>query len=97
MYLGLFLFAVTDLASYIQKCYPAEGSSHVFVRLKSLIQTDLLVFPTKYRAFAHGISAASGKVGAIISALAFNTLSEKIGTPAVLWSVYRLSFPRILY
>jgi len=43
------------------------------------------VFPTKYRAFAHGISAASGKVGAIISALAFNTLSQKVGTPAVLW------------
>ncbi|EAU80994.2 phosphate transporter [Coprinopsis cinerea okayama7 len=43
------------------------------------------VFPTRYRAFAHGISAASGKAGAIISALAFNTLSKKIGTPAVLW------------
>ncbi|KAF5361060.1 hypothetical protein D9756_004461 [Leucocoprinus leucothites] len=43
------------------------------------------VFPTRYRAFAHGISAASGKAGAIISALAFNTLSTKIGTPAVLW------------
>ncbi|KAF8630853.1 hypothetical protein AX17_005212 [Amanita inopinata Kibby_2008] len=43
------------------------------------------VFPTRFRAFAHGISAASGKAGAIISALAFNTLSKKIGTPAVLW------------
>lgn len=43
------------------------------------------LFPTRYRAFAHGISAASGKVGAIISALAFNELSKKIGTPAVLW------------
>jgi len=43
------------------------------------------VFPTKYRAFAHGISAACGKVGAIISALAFNSLSQTIGTPAVLW------------
>ncbi|KII90528.1 hypothetical protein PLICRDRAFT_536373 [Plicaturopsis crispa FD-325 SS-3] len=43
------------------------------------------VFPTRYRAFAHGISAASGKCGAIISALAFNTLTDKIGTPAVLW------------
>ncbi|KAF8908565.1 hypothetical protein CPB84DRAFT_1674125, partial [Gymnopilus junonius] len=28
---------------------------------------------------------ASGKAGAIISTLAFNTLSERIGTPAVLW------------
>jgi PHS family inorganic phosphate transporter-like MFS transporter len=43
------------------------------------------VFPTRFRAFAHGISAASGKVGAIISALAFNSLTDKIGTPAVLW------------
>ncbi|EJD07166.1 phosphate transporter [Fomitiporia mediterranea MF3/22] len=43
------------------------------------------VFPTRFKAFAHGLSAASGKAGAIISALAFNTLSKKIGTPAVLW------------
>lgn len=43
------------------------------------------VFPTRYKAFAHGISAACGKAGAIISALAFNTLTDKIGTPAVLW------------
>ena len=44
------------------------------------------VFPTKFRATAHGMSAACGKAGAIISALAFNSLSKKIGTPAVLWS-----------
>ncbi|KAF8073324.1 inorganic phosphate transporter [Lyophyllum atratum] len=43
------------------------------------------VFPTRYRATAHGVSAAAGKAGAIISALAFNTLSKDIGTPAVLW------------
>jgi len=43
------------------------------------------VFPTRFRATAHGISAACGKAGAIISALVFNTLSEHIGTPAVLW------------
>jgi len=44
------------------------------------------VFPTRFRASAHGISAAAGKAGAIISALAFNSLSKDIGTPAVLWS-----------
>ncbi|KAN0086225.1 Major facilitator superfamily domain containing protein [Tylopilus felleus] len=49
------------------------------------------VFPTKYRAFAHGISAASGKVGAIISALVFNTLTTSIGTPAVLWIFFACS------
>ncbi|KAH7886473.1 major facilitator superfamily domain-containing protein [Phlebopus sp. FC_14] len=43
------------------------------------------VFPTKYRASAHGLSAACGKAGAIISALGFNTLVATIGTPAVLW------------
>lgn len=43
------------------------------------------VFPTRYRAFAHGMSAACGKSGAIISALVFNTLTDSIGTPAVLW------------
>ncbi|KAG2068211.1 MFS general substrate transporter [Suillus decipiens] len=43
------------------------------------------VFPTRYRAFAHGMSAACGKTGAIISALVFNTLTDKIGTPNVLW------------
>ncbi|ETW82243.1 inorganic phosphate transporter [Heterobasidion irregulare TC 32-1] len=43
------------------------------------------VFPTRYRATAHGVSAACGKAGAIIAALAFNSLSKKIGTPNVLW------------
>ncbi|KAJ7656824.1 major facilitator superfamily domain-containing protein [Mycena polygramma] len=43
------------------------------------------VFPTRFRASAHGLSAASGKAGAIISALVFNTLSTKIGTDKVLW------------
>ncbi|KAI0345474.1 MFS general substrate transporter [Trametopsis cervina] len=43
------------------------------------------IFPTKFRAAAHGMSAASGKAGAIVSALAFNQLSKSIGTPAVLW------------
>jgi len=43
------------------------------------------LFPTRYRAFAHGISAACGKFGAIISASAFSVLTNKVGTPAVLW------------
>ncbi|KAJ7184877.1 major facilitator superfamily domain-containing protein [Mycena filopes] len=43
------------------------------------------VFPTRFRAFAHGLSAAAGKAGAIISALAFNSLSTSIGTDKVLW------------
>ncbi|KAH9915086.1 major facilitator superfamily domain-containing protein [Fomitopsis serialis] len=43
------------------------------------------VFPTKFRASAHGMSAACGKAGAIISALVFNSLTDSIGTPNVLW------------
>ncbi|KAJ7764229.1 major facilitator superfamily domain-containing protein, partial [Mycena metata] len=43
------------------------------------------VFPTRFRAFAHGLSAAAGKAGAIISALVFNSLSMSIGTDKVLW------------
>ncbi|KAJ7838074.1 major facilitator superfamily domain-containing protein [Mycena olivaceomarginata] len=43
------------------------------------------LFPTRFKAFAHGISAAAGKAGAIISALAFNSLSQSIGTAKVLW------------
>ena len=50
------------------------------------------LFPTRYRAFAHGISAASGKVGAIISASAFSTLSNKVGTPTILWSKFPMPY-----
>ncbi|KAI0060474.1 MFS general substrate transporter [Artomyces pyxidatus] len=50
------------------------------------------VFPTRFRATAHGISAASGKAGAIISSLAFNSLSNKIGTANVLWIFMGVSF-----
>ncbi|KAG2114372.1 major facilitator superfamily domain-containing protein [Suillus discolor] len=49
------------------------------------------VFPTRYRAFAHGMSAACGKTGAIISALVFNSLTDNIGTPAVLWIFFGCS------
>ena len=45
------------------------------------------VFPTKFRATAHGMSAACGKAGAILSALLFNSLTNSIGTPNVLWSM----------
>ncbi|KAI9029550.1 major facilitator superfamily domain-containing protein [Phycomyces nitens] len=39
------------------------------------------VFPTKVRSSAHGISAASGKAGAIIAAFAFNVLVDVNGAP----------------
>ncbi|KAL9063860.1 MAG: hypothetical protein Q9161_009233 [Pseudevernia consocians] len=45
------------------------------------------VFPTRVRAFGHGVSAATGKLGAILSALLFNYLSGPtvIGLSNVLW------------
>jgi len=45
------------------------------------------VFPTRVRGFAHGVSAAAGKLGAILSALLFNYLSgpEMLGLANVLW------------
>ncbi|KAL4259628.1 MFS transporter superfamily protein [Pleurotus pulmonarius] len=43
------------------------------------------LYPSRYRTFAHGLSAASGRCGAILSALVFNQLSKSLGTPAVLW------------
>ncbi|KAH8888004.1 MFS general substrate transporter [Thozetella sp. PMI_491] len=42
------------------------------------------VFPTRVRATAHGISAASGKAGALLAAFAFGTVKERIGLPGVL-------------
>ncbi|KAI9025000.1 major facilitator superfamily domain-containing protein [Phycomyces nitens] len=39
------------------------------------------VFPTKVRASAHGISAASGKAGAILASFAFNVLVDSGGPP----------------
>lgn len=49
------------------------------------------VFPTRYRAFAHGISAGCGKAGAILSTLVFNTLSKHVGTDKVLWIFFAVS------
>ncbi|CAF0946140.1 unnamed protein product [Didymodactylos carnosus] len=42
------------------------------------------VFPTRFRATAHGISAAAGKAGAILAAFAFNVLINVGGTNAFL-------------
>lgn len=42
------------------------------------------VFPTRLRGTAHGISAAIGKSGAVITAFAFGTVTQRIGLPGVL-------------
>jgi PHS family inorganic phosphate transporter-like MFS transporter len=42
------------------------------------------VFPTRVRGTAHGISAASGKCGAILTSFAFGTVEDAIGLEGVL-------------
>ncbi|KJX92423.1 hypothetical protein TI39_contig5853g00001 [Zymoseptoria brevis] len=42
------------------------------------------VFPTRVRATAHGIAAASGKAGAVITAFAFGSIRDRIGISGVL-------------
>ncbi|KIY51532.1 MFS general substrate transporter [Fistulina hepatica ATCC 64428] len=49
------------------------------------------VFPTRYKALAHGISAACGKIGSIISSIGFNQLIDSIGTANVLWIFFAVS------
>ncbi|KAF7345574.1 Metabolite transporter [Mycena venus] len=43
------------------------------------------VFPTRVRGFSHGVSAASGKCGAIIASLAVSIMSTNVGPQNVLW------------
>ncbi|OAW00020.1 hypothetical protein, variant 2 [Puccinia triticina 1-1 BBBD Race 1] len=50
------------------------------------------IFPTRVRGFASGISAAGGKIGAVIAALSFGELSQEIGTSSVLWILAGTSF-----
>lgn len=73
----------TTYVSLLRHIIRYTPTHNFYVRLQ-IYPAEL--FPTRYRAFAHGISAAFGKFGAIISASAFSTLTNKIGTPAVLWS-----------
>ena len=42
------------------------------------------VFPTRVRGTAHGIAAASGKAGAVFTAFAFGTITDRIGISGVL-------------
>jgi MFS transporter, PHS family, inorganic phosphate transporter len=42
------------------------------------------VYPTRVRGTAHGISAAAGKCGAVITAFAFGTVEERVGMSGIL-------------
>ncbi|KAJ8519624.1 hypothetical protein ONZ45_g3457 [Pleurotus djamor] len=53
------------------------------------------LYPSRYRALGHGLSAASGRCGAIISSLLFNQLAHTVGTPIVLWVVTWFLLPEV--
>ena len=87
------LFIIVAVAFYPLK----ERAVPAFVVLFTLIQfffqfgpnTTVFiipaeVFPTRFRATAHGLSAACGKLGAIISAFGFNALVDVGGKNAFL-------------
>jgi PHS family inorganic phosphate transporter-like MFS transporter len=67
----MILFVFTQLALQI------GGGATTF-----LIPTE--VFPTRVRGTAHGMSAATGKCGAVLTAFAFGSITEKIGLKGVL-------------
>lgn len=61
--------------------------SQIFLNMGPNCTTWLIpveVFPTRIRGTAHGISAAAGKCGAILTAFAFGTVTDRIGLPGVL-------------
>jgi PHS family inorganic phosphate transporter-like MFS transporter len=87
------LFTIVAAAYYPLK----ERAEAAFVILFVLIQfffqfgansTTFIIpaeiFPTRFRATAHGISAACGKAGAILAAFAFNVLVNRGGKNAFL-------------
>ncbi|OQR83079.1 inorganic phosphate transporter 1-6, partial [Thraustotheca clavata] len=55
------------------------------------------VFPTAVRSTGHGISAASGKLGAIIAAQGFAVLAKKGGLIAVLYVFSGCCFVGLLF
>lgn len=55
-----------------------------FVHSANLVAAPVDVFPTKVRATSHGIAAASGKIGAVVTSFAFNSATNTIGLNGVL-------------
>ncbi|EXJ77962.1 hypothetical protein A1O3_09121 [Capronia epimyces CBS 606.96] len=61
--------------------------SQLVLNLGPNVTTFLLpveVFPTRVRGTAHGIAAASGKAGAVVTSFAFGSLTDAIGLQGVL-------------
>ena len=106
LYLVAIFFQVSPNASTGQDrtyafsfSFGANGTTFVYRTWKAVVDVEENLkrspagelFPTRIRGFAHGISAASGKVGALIAALAFSVLQAKTSTAAVVsFSVIRI-------
>lgn len=61
--------------------------SQLFLNMGPNATTFLIpveVFPTRVRGTAHGIAAASGKAGAVVTAFSFGSLTDAIGLRGVL-------------
>ncbi|RSH80826.1 Inorganic phosphate transporter pho84 [Saitozyma podzolica] len=61
--------------------------SQIFLQIGPNACTFLIpaeVFPTRVRGMGHGISAASGKCGALLTAFAFGQLNSTVGLPGAL-------------
>ncbi|KAJ6152855.1 hypothetical protein N7497_007174 [Penicillium chrysogenum] len=90
-YVGIFL---PDCIGRHTECTPPTAGlmiifalSQFFLTVGPNCTTFLIpaeVFPTRVRGTAHGISAAAGKCGAIITAFAFGTVEDTIGLEGVL-------------
>ena len=52
--------------------------------ISNTVTVPVEVFPTKVRATSHGIAAASGKIGAVVTSFAFNSATNTIGLNGVL-------------
>jgi len=89
----IILFSIVAAAYYPLKQHAEAAFIVLFVFIQFFFQfganatTCIIpaeVFPTRFRATAHGLSAACGKAGAILAAFAFNVLVDHGGKNAFL-------------
>lgn len=60
----------------------ANSSSEAYANRKLAVPVE--VFPTRVRATGHGIAAASGKCGAVLTAFAFGSATNAMGFKGIL-------------
>jgi PHS family inorganic phosphate transporter-like MFS transporter len=89
----IILFSIVAAAYYPLKQHAEAAFIFLFVFIQFFFQfganattfiIPVEVFPTRFRATAHGLSAACGKAGAILAAFAFNVLVDHGGKNAFL-------------